>query len=37
MKMEERTIASHQKVDVLNEVRNANLWMMLGCLLQVVV
>jgi len=37
MKIEEKTHVSHQKVGLFSEVRNVTLWMMLGCLLQVVV
>jgi len=37
MKMEEGTLASHQKVGLLGEVQNVTFWMMLGCSLQVVV
>jgi len=37
MKTKEITFASHQKVGLFNEVQNVSLWMMLGCLLQMVV
>jgi hypothetical protein len=35
MKTKERTLTSYQKVGLFGEVWNVNLWMMLGCLLQV--
>jgi hypothetical protein len=35
MKTEEGTLTSCQKVGLLGEVQNVNLWVMLGCLLQV--
>ncbi len=31
-----KTLASHQKVGLLNDVHNVSLWMMLGCSLQMV-
>ncbi len=35
MKIEKKTLTSHQKVGLLGEVQNVTLWMMLGCSLQV--
>jgi hypothetical protein len=36
MKMVEGILTSHQNVGLLSDVWNVSLWMMLGCLLQVV-